>query len=264
MIIWPQSSSSRIWAKVIELKFWTWKPWWDQSQPEFGDWERFASCLFRRWEEGGGRLDCLIRPGCLGRSEVVTGVTIPEGTDIIVTDAIESLSSAGSGSGSILLVLCSLPLHLVWLSPVLVVPVSISAGSPASVWLFPVWLFPDWLFPDWLFPVWLFPVWLFPDWLFPDWLFPVWLFPFWLFPFWLFPVWLFPLCPSSVWLERLMMLLLADPSLPHAETAGLVSVSWRRVEVEVETGTSLFLPASSRASFSSGKTIGWKQFSAPQ
>ena len=62
---------------------------------------------------GGGRLDCLIRVGSLG-SDVVTGVTMPEGTDIIVTDAMESLSSdgSGSGSGSILLVLCSFPLHL--------------------------------------------------------------------------------------------------------------------------------------------------------
>ena len=74
-----------------------------------------------RAEAGGGRLDCFIRLGWTGTSwllvlasiltrpdlsaSVVTGVTIPEGTDIIVTEAIESLSSPGSGSGSILLVL---------------------------------------------------------------------------------------------------------------------------------------------------------------
>ena len=74
-----------------------------------------------RAEAGGGRLDCFIRLAWTGTSwllvpasiltrpdlsaSVVTGVTIPEGTDIIVTEAIESLSSPGSGSGSILLVL---------------------------------------------------------------------------------------------------------------------------------------------------------------
>ena len=169
-IMWPQS-----W--VIKLKFWRWKPWQDQSQPEFGDWEGWPRALVLSWDEGGGRLDCLIRAGWLAwlASGAVTGVTIPEGTEMMVTEAMESLSSVGSGSGSILLVLCSFPLHL---------------AGPSPAWL------------------------------------------------------------SPGWLERLMMSVLAEPSLPQAETGGLVSVSWRRLEVATTP--------SSRAELNSVRTIWWK------